>query len=122
MPAVTPGDWLPLVVISAISNVSYTMQRYDKFPKIPNFLAIICVLFVIADVDIVAGLSKRIPGDVEPAVAGEELVGMLTLLEEFHQTPEPSRIFRSDVSRLTDEVLGIVDTANKMVHPTVAEA
>ena len=82
----------------------------------------LCSSSVIPYTDIVAGWGERAPGDVEPAVAGEELVGMLTLLEEFHQTPEPSRIFRSDVSRLTDEVLGIVDTANKMVHPTVAEA
>ena len=41
MPAVTPGDWLPLVVIRVITNLSYTMQRYKKYLKLPNVLAII---------------------------------------------------------------------------------
>ena len=41
MPAVTPGDWLPLVVIRAISNFSYTMQSYKKYSKLPNVLPII---------------------------------------------------------------------------------
>ena len=41
MPAVTPGDWLPLVVIRVITNLSYTMQRYDFFLIYANILAII---------------------------------------------------------------------------------
>ena len=45
MPAVTPGDWLPLVVIIAITNLSYTMQRYKKYLKLPNVLAIIFEIF-----------------------------------------------------------------------------
>ena len=65
-----------------------TLQRYDKFPKLPNFWAKICILFVIPYADVVAGRGEGGPGEMEPAVAGEELVGILTFLEEFHQSPE----------------------------------
>ena len=64
------------------------VQRYDKFPKLPNFLIKICILFVISEADVVAGDAEGCPGDVEPAVAGEELVGVLADLQVFHELPE----------------------------------
>ena len=39
MPGITPSRWLPLVVIRAISNLSYTLQSYKKYLKPPNILA-----------------------------------------------------------------------------------
>ncbi len=39
---------------------------------------------VVIDPDEVAGRGEGIPGDVEPAMAGEELVGVLTGFEEIH--------------------------------------
>ena len=47
MPSVTPGDWLPLVVIRVITNLSYTMQRYKKYLKPPNILATFFDIFII---------------------------------------------------------------------------
>ena len=29
----------------------FTLQRYNKFPKLPNFLAKFCFLFVVTDAD-----------------------------------------------------------------------
>ena len=58
------------------------VQRYDKFPKLPNFLIKICILFVVTEADVVAGDAEGCPGDVEPAVAGEELVGEGVGLQE----------------------------------------
>ena len=46
MPAVTPGDWLPLVVIRVITNLYYTMQRYKKYLKPPNILATFFDIFL----------------------------------------------------------------------------
>lgn len=33
------------------------------------------ISFVISDADVVAGWGEGVPGDVEPATAGEELLG-----------------------------------------------
>lgn len=52
---------------------------------------------------------------MEPAVAGEELVGMLALFKEFHQSPELRRVFRMDVGSLADEVLGVADATDLAV-------
>ena len=39
MPGITPSHWLPLVVIRVITNLSYTMQRYDFFLIYASILA-----------------------------------------------------------------------------------
>ena len=39
-------------------------------------------LLVVSDADIVAGLGEGFSGDVEPAVAGEQLVGEIVMSEE----------------------------------------
>ena len=47
-----------------------------------------CDSFVVPDADVVAGRGEGSPGDVEPAGAGEELVGALVRLQELHETVE----------------------------------
>jgi len=48
---------------------------------------------------------EGVPGDVEPAVAGEKLVGKVMMAEEFYQALELGWVFRADVGSLADEVL-----------------
>ena len=62
-----------------------------------------------------AGWGEGIPGDVEPASAGEELVGEGAGLEKFGQTLELGRVFRADVGSLAEEMLGVLDTADLAV-------
>ena len=45
MPGITPSHWLPLVVIRVITNLSYTMQRYDFFLIYASTLANIFMSF-----------------------------------------------------------------------------
>ena len=47
-----------------------------------------CDSFVVPDSDEVAGRGKGGTGDVEPAGAGEELVGTLVRLQELHEAVE----------------------------------
>jgi hypothetical protein len=54
-------------------------------------------LFVITNPDVVAGRREGIPGDVEPAIAGKELVGVFADPQEFNEMPELRRVARSDV-------------------------
>ena len=63
-----------------------------------------------------SGRTEWIPGDVEPAGAGKELVGVLPFLEEIHERRKLGRIFRVDVCCLTDEVLGAGDTTNLAIN------
>ena len=68
-----------------------------------------------------AGRTEGIPGDVEPAGAGQELVGILTGPKELHEALELLRGLGADVGSLTLEVLGVTDATNLSVDPTVAE-
>ena len=68
-----------------------------------------------------AGLGEGVPRDVEPAGAGQELVGEGVVAQEINEALELSRIFRADVGSLADEVLRIVDTTHQTIYPTVAE-
>ena len=43
---------------------------------------------VVPDSDVVAGLGKGCPGDVEPGACGEELVGVRTLFQKVHKAVE----------------------------------
>ena len=69
-----------------------------------------------------AGRTEGSPGDVEPAGAGQELVGIFTIAEERDQTVELGGVLGADVGSLANEVLGVLDTANKGVDARVAEA
>ena len=59
---------------------------------------------------------------MEPARAGEELVGQGVGLQERDQALELLRVLGTNVGGLTEEVLGVLDTANKGVDARVAEA
>ena len=69
-----------------------------------------------------AGLGEGIPGDVEPAIAREHLVGIFADLQEFNEMPELRRVARSDVGSLTEEMLGATDTPYPLIDFRIAEA
>ena len=83
---------------------------------------IICILLVVPNPDEVAGCAEGVPGDVEPAGAGEELVGVLAGLQERDETLELGRVAGADVGSLAEAVLGIGDAADLAVHLVAAEA
>ena len=62
-------------------------------------------LFVVTDADIMTGLGEGVPGDMEPAVTGEELVGEVVGFKEVDEALELNRIFGSDIGGLADKVL-----------------
>ena len=78
-------------------------------------------LFVVADADVAAGRGERIPGNMEPVGAREELVGEGVGLEEVDQALELSRIFGADVSSLTNQVLGVAHTADFAIDGLITE-
>jgi hypothetical protein len=67
-------------------------------------------------------LRKRIPRDVEPAVASQELVGIGAGAKEGDETLELLGVARADVSGLAKEVLRILDATDKGVDTGVAVA
>ena len=69
-----------------------------------------------------AGWGKGIPRNVEPAVAGQELVGVGRGAEKFHKLSELLWVSRTDIGCLTDEVLGVVDATHQTVYPSVSES
>ena len=69
-----------------------------------------------------AGRTEGSPGDVEPAGAGQELVGIFTTAEERDQAVELGGVLGADVGSLANEVLRVPDTANKGIDAGVAEA
>ena len=58
------------------------------------------MLFVIPNPDIIARRAERTPRNVEPAVAGQELVGVFTRTEEVDKVQGLLRVFGADVSGL----------------------
>ena len=77
---------------------------------------------VVPDADVMPRDAEGVPRDVEPAIAGEELVGELVSLEEIDQTLELSRIARADVGSLAEEVLRVSDTTHEGIDTRVAES
>ena len=69
-----------------------------------------------------AGWGEGAPGDVEPAGAGEELVGQIVSLEEGHEALEMLRVLGADVGGLAEEVLRVADTTHEGVNARAAEA
>ena len=69
-----------------------------------------------------AGRRKGIPGDVEPPIACEQLVGVFADLQEFYEIPELRRVLRADVCSLAEKMLGSTDTPNSLVDVRIAEA
>lgn len=69
-----------------------------------------------------SGRGKGSPRDVEPVGGGEELVGILQVLQKVYKFRELARVFGTDVDSLTGEVLGVADTTDEGVDARVAEA
>ena len=80
------------------------------------------LLLIIPDVDIVSGYGEGRPRDVEPAGAGEELVGQGMGLQECDQALELGGIAGSDVGGLANEVLRVLDAPDLSVHRLAAES
>ena len=59
---------------------------------------------------------------MEPAVAGQELVGIFTTAEERDQTVELGGVLGADVGSLAEQVLGVLHATNQSVDSAVAEA
>ena len=66
--------------------------------------------------------SKGSPGDVEPAIAREKLVGEFVSLEEVDQALELLRVLGADVGGLAEEVLRVTDSTHEGVDARVTEA
>ena len=79
-------------------------------------------LFVVAEADEVAGWGEGVPGDVEPAGTGEELVGVGIGAEKGDEALELLRVLGADVGGLAEEVLRVADTTHEGVDARVAEA
>lgn len=69
-----------------------------------------------------SGDAEGVPRDVEPPVAGEELVGQIVRLEEIDQALELLRVLGADVGGLAEQVLRVTDTTHEGVDARVAEA
>ena len=68
-----------------------------------------------------SGDAEGVPRDVEPPVAGEELVGQIVRLEEIDQALELLRVLGADVGGLAEQVLRITDSTDQGVDARVAE-
>lgn len=69
-----------------------------------------------------SGLGERIPRNVKPAIAGQQLVGIGAGLQELHQLGELPGGFQTDVGSLAQQVLRVADTAHLAVHSLITEA
>ena len=65
--------------------------------------------------------AEGVPRDVEPPVAGEELVGEIVSLEEGNEALELLRILGADVGGLAEQVLRVTDSTHEGVDARVAE-
>ena len=62
------------------------------------------------------------PGDVKPAGAGQELVGVFTGAEEVDEALKLLGVFGADVGSLAKEVLRVANATDQGVDARVAEA
>ena len=79
------------------------MQIFDHFFRV--ILKDFFISLIVPYPHVMAGLLEGVPGDVEPAVAGEELVSERVVFQERYQALELGRILWSDVGSLTLQVL-----------------
>lgn len=56
--------------------------------------------FVVSNPYVMPWCSKWFPGDVEPTIAGQELVGVFTITEEIDQALELVRVLGANVGSL----------------------
>ena len=79
-------------------------------------------LFVIGNSNIMSWCCEGIPRDVEPAVAGQQLVSQIVSLEEVHEALELAGVLGADVGSLAEEMLRVLDATNEGVDARVAVA
>ena len=96
------------------------MLRTITIPEILKSRGLL--LLVVPYLDIITGRTEGSPGDVEPAGAGQELVGILTLFQKRDQSLELLRVLGADVGSAALQVLGVLDTTNASVDVGIAEA
>ena len=77
---------------------------------------------IVSYADVVAGWGIGVPGDVEPAGACEQLVGVRVCPEERYEQVELLGVLRSDVGCLAGEMLRVLDTADLPIDLGVPEA
>ena len=80
------------------------------------------LLVVVSYPDKVAGGGEGRPGDVKPAGAGQQLVGIVAGAEEVNQSLELLRVPWTDVGSLAEQVLRVADSADLPVVGLVAVA
>ena len=66
--------------------------------------------------------GEGIPRDVEPAVASQELVGVLTGAKKVHEALELAGVLGANVGSLAKEVLRVANATDQGVDARVAEA
>ena len=79
-------------------------------------------LLIIPYPDEVPGRAERRPRDMEPAGAGEQLVGQIVSLEEVNKALELGGVLGADVGSLAKEVLRVLDATDQGVDARVAVA
>ena len=79
-------------------------------------------LLIIPYPDEVPGRAERSPGDVKPAGAGQELVGVFTGAKEVHEALELAGVLGANVGSLAKEVLRVLDATDEGVDARVAVA
>ena len=66
--------------------------------------------------------AEGIPRDVEPAGAGQQLVGQFVRLEEVHEALELGGVLGADVGSLALQMLRVLDTTDQGVDARVTVA
>ena len=69
-----------------------------------------------------AGCGERTPGNVEPTVAGQQLVGQVVSLEEVNQALELRGVLGANVGSLAEQVLRVTNSTDQSVDILVAES
>ena len=77
--------------------------------------------FVVVDADVVAGNGEGVPGDVEPTITREQLVCIITFLQELHQSVELLRVFRANIGSLPEQVLRVLHSPNLTIDIGIAK-
>ena len=68
-----------------------------------------------------AGLTEGSPGDVEPALAGEKLVGLFVDHQKRDEALKLCWVFWADVGGTALKVLGGPDATDERVYPDASE-
>ena len=77
---------------------------------------------IIVDGDVVARHAEGLPREMEPAAAGEQLVGEGVAAQQGHQTLKLTRILGTQVGGLAQQVLAALDAPHLLVDLGCAES